>query len=519
MADDPLPAGFTHDDPPPTGFTADQPGSEESAPGGWRGAVRSTAEDFLRGLNAGAAGDVVGAGQIAANVLPSWMTGPVARSSPAQSMTNWANTPTPGVAGTVGRGVGAAAPFMAMPATGLGAMADAAIGGGLAGGIQPTPSGSLAEHGIGALAGAATGGAFGALGGTAAQQAMRDLGIRIPPGRMVPLLGKEWERFTSHLPILNRVIGHGRQISLDDFNRVLYEDALQPLRQLNIPLATPAGRGSAGLDQLRTTITDRLNNVLSRSELPTTAIAGLRGDLSTIMNDARKDMSGDTLRRFGEILRDDVVAPITENGGRLPGSRLAGTNGVIARINNRSRGLWRSQDPQDKALGAALDKVEDTLLNNATIGAGGAPELDAARQAYARYKTLIRSGSGAKAEGYVDPDSLTAELRRTSEDLFARGGMRLQPLARQAKRAGVPTTGETHPLLSAWETGVAGGAAYLEPRAWWAATPAALYNRPGMSTLGAVANQASQLGRAAGTAAGQAAPSAMPPTLYPENQP
>lgn len=460
--------------------------------------------DFLRGLNKGVAGDIVGAGQILRNVLPSALTNAVTQSAPGQRITQTANQPTQGIAGTVGNFVGGAAPTLAIPGSGLGAIADAAIGGAVGGGLQPTKSGSLGSHALGAGAGAGLGAIGGSLGGTAAQQAVRSLGIRIPPGRMVPVLGREWEKFTSHLPILNRMIGYGRQISLNDFNRTLYDDALDPLRKLGVPVATPAGRGSEGLDQLRTTITDRLNNVLAASTLPRSSLGAFNADMSNILADATKDLSGDKLRQLSAILKDDVVNPIAWNGGWLPGSRLAGPKGMVATINNRARTLWRSPNPEDKALAATLDRVESTLLDHADIGGGGRAELDAARQSYARYKTLQRAGSGTKAEGNVDPDSLLGELRRANKDLFTRSGMRLQKLALQASKAGVPSVAETAPGLSPWESAITGAGAVYQPHILAGAAPALLYNRPGMSALNAVANRAGQLGGPAGTAAGQA---------------
>lgn len=489
---------------PSTGFDPSTASAATSFPT-WGQSIGQGAVGFARGVGRGLAGDVVGAGQLAATVLPQSVTAPVATSAPGQAISRFANAPSSGVAETAGRVVGGALPFVVQPELGAGALVDAAVMGGLGGLVQPTQSGSLPSHLLGGAVGAGFGGAGGALAGTPAQQAMRALGIRIPPGRMLPLIGREWERFASRLPVLDRLIGHGRQVSLDDFNRALYDDALEPLRGLNVPVATPAGKGSAGLDQLRTTITDQLNGVLARSELPSANIAAFRQDLQPIMLDATKTMSTDTLKRFGAILNQDVIDPISMNGGRLPGARLAGADGVVAKLNGESRRLWRSEDTQEKALAAAIDRVEEALLDNATIGGGGRAQLDAARQAYARYKTLSRSGSGTRAEGQIDPETLMSELRRQNQDLFSRGGMRLQPTALQARKAGVPTVGETTPQVSPWMTAAAGAGSHYRPEVLAGALPSLLYNRPGMSSLAAAANQARRIGAGAGVAGSQAA--------------
>jgi len=455
--------------------------------------------DIPTGVARGLAGDVYGASQLATDIgVPT---------SPDDPIEGWlkrfSQAPSKSWGDTAGRVVGGAIPaFLGNPVA----------AGAATGAVQPTKSGDLPSHAIGGLGGAAGGAVAGALGGTAAQQAMRNLGVRITPGRMVPFIGREWERFAARLPVLNRLIGHGRQVSLDDFQNALYRDAWEPLGG-NPPVTAT---GSEGLEQLRTAIGGRLNNVLSRSSLPATSMTGLNRDLAGISAEATKDLNRDALRRFGSILRDDVAQPIRLNNGTLPGSRLAGKNGIIANLNNRARQLWRSQDPQDKALASYIDRIEKSLLDNAQIGGLGRGELDAARQSYARYKTLSRAGSGSTAEGNIDPDHLLAELRRENQDLFARGGMRMQPTALAARRAGVPSISETRPDVSPWEfstlgLGLAGLERYVTPQAWvgaaTAAAPSLLYNRGGMTLADLLARVAPSTAAPVGAAAGQVDPS------------
>lgn len=493
--------------------TANLPTAKDRAGSDVPGVGGPTAADFAQdpslatGVVRGLAGDVYGAGQIAGAVLPKSITDPVATSRAGQAVKRFATTPSTSSGEKIGRAVGAALPFVLQPELGAGAIGDAAIMGALGGAVQPTRSGSLASHAGGAATGGIVGSLGGALAGTPAQQAIRALGVRIPPGRIIPLLGREWERIASHLPVINRLISHGRQVSLDDFQRVLYRDVLQPIGGAGMP----AEVGSAGLDQLYNVVTGRLNSVLSRSSLPATSTGAFRTDLATIQADAVRDMSTDTLRRFGTILQQDVLDPITMNGGMLPGSRLAGQNGVVGTLGSTARRLWKSQDPQDKALGNALDRVQHALLDHADVP-GGRTELDAARQSYARYMTLSRAGSGASKEGYVDADALLSEIRQGHQDAFARGRLRLQPLATQARRAGVPSVAEAMPQT--WgplETGGAGYGAFHYPETAAAiASPSLLYNRPGMSALQAVANQARRVGAGGGTAAAELLPSLWP---------
>lgn len=451
--------------------------------------------EWQTGLGRGAAGLLVGAGQMASDVLPSSITDPIAKSRPAQAIKSYAQAPSQSGVETAGKVVAGGLPQVFTPEF-RGAQA---LIGGITGALQPTESGSLGSHLLGGGIGTIAGGVGDLLGGTPEQRAMRDAGVRITPGRIVPFIGREWERFVARLPVFNRLIAHGRQVSLNDFQGALYDDALQPLRALGGAVETPAGRGSAGLDQLRTVITDRLDSVLSGSMLPASSVPALRADLGNIVANASRDMSGDTLRRLNQILRMDVITPLAWSGGAgIPGARLAGRSGIIATLGNTSRNLWRSPDTQEKALAAALDRVQTALLDHATIGGGGRAELDAARQAYARYSTLMRAGSGVRAGGNIDAESLLGELRRANRDLFTRGGMRLQPFAQTARQAGVPRVSEAFPEFSPFEAatvggGLAGLAHYFSPDVLFGLTPAALYNRPGMAAANALSANARQL--------------------------
>lgn len=104
-------------------------GSQQPQPG----PIQTGVENFVRGLNTGVAGDVLGAGQIAGSVLPSAITDPIANSGVGQWLSGIANRPTPGFAGTAGNIAGGALPFLVQPELGIGRAVKAApyIGRGL----------------------------------------------------------------------------------------------------------------------------------------------------------------------------------------------------------------------------------------------------------------------------------------------------------------------------------------------------------------------------------------------------
>lgn len=449
--------------------------------------------EFVRG----AAGDIYGAGQLVGHVLPQSITDPFSQNRMGQQLKTFATAPTQGgFAGKVARFAGGAAPLMVAPELGLGAIGDAAVMGGVGGAIQPTESGSLQSHLGGAAAGTFLGGLGGSLGGTAAQEAMRKAGVRLTPGRIMPFIGKEWERFASHLPGLNRLIGQGRQVSLDDFQRVLYQDALEPFKNLGGAVA-PKSVGADGLNELFTTITDRLNGILSKTKFTDTN--GLAATIDTIRNRASgTGMGSESLNKLQSILDNNIFEPIVRNRGVLPGESLAGPQGIIPALRSIAQNEWRSGD---KTLAATLDDVQKALLDHASVGGVGRAELDAARQAYARYITISRAGSGTTKEGYIEPQSLLSQLRSENPAMFARGGMRLQDLAQNARKAGVPTVKEADP-----EMGIVHSiaASLFHPAYYASVPPSLLYNRPGMSLANAAANQARRIGTGMGVAAGQA---------------
>jgi hypothetical protein len=94
-------------------------GSQPPPPAGIRGGI----EDFLRGINTGIAGDIVGAGQLARHMLPDQMTDPIAGSAFGRRLSEMANAPTPGVSGFLGNIAGAGLPFIVQPELGIGAAA------------------------------------------------------------------------------------------------------------------------------------------------------------------------------------------------------------------------------------------------------------------------------------------------------------------------------------------------------------------------------------------------------------
>jgi hypothetical protein len=167
MADDPWGKYLTHPDAGQTDPPAAS-GDDESL----TGSALSAAKDFGVGLGKGAVGDVVGAGQlldpIGQYIAPGATT---AIEKAGKGVKDWATGPSASTAESIGRFGGGALPFMFAPEAALGSLAGRAGFGALAGGAQPTESGTAGSH----LAGMAGG----ALGGMAFSPALGEKVARI----------------------------------------------------------------------------------------------------------------------------------------------------------------------------------------------------------------------------------------------------------------------------------------------------------------------------------------------------
>lgn len=417
------------------------------------GAVDRAGHDFVQGVGRGLAGDVLGAGQIAGDLMPDWLARAVAPAvrPAADRVRQFAEAPASGWAERAGRVVGGAVPAAALgPETVAGQLgADA-----LAGSLQPTDSGSLASHAGGAALGAGLGAVLGApfrgAGERAARDAMAGLGVRTPPeasswlGRGALWLGDKIGLGAGQA---------GRQASLQDFNQALYARALEPLgiRPGSAAWDATVGQkvGSEGLDALRRTISSRLDAALRGASLPPGQAQDLLTSLDAIRARAAQSLGGDALGRLDAILDSEVrgiVGPARRAGG-LGGERLAS---IVSTLNTRARAASRG-DAQDRALGQTLREVEDAVVGAAQFGTeADRAAYQAARQSYARYRTLLRAGSGVRADGMIDPDSLSRALRSENRDLFSTGRMGLSGVARDARAAGVPPVASVRTPPSTW---------------------------------------------------------------------
>lgn len=511
-------------------FPADN--EKKSAP---RMTGMASRERAVYGMGQGIAGMAVGLGQ---RVLPE----SVQQSRPFQAVKDWATAPSSDAALTGGRIVGPA--FVGGPASkviGAGAKlvprAAATVGkvikqfprtaGTLTGATTAgltTPFADTTNRSEAwkrsvwpAVTGGGLGGLAASVGRSPVTQKVLDYGVRLTPGRMLPG-GKAVEGFVAHVPVLNQIIGKGWRTTRDDAQRALYNYAVQPL---GIKVNPNHPIGEKGLQQLQTTIGNRYNAILSRAQFrpnPSfdTAVQGIRAN-----NQAT--LSADAIRKFERVYADEVAGRLGNNNNLLTGQQLSGDGGVISKLRGRMQDAYKNQD---NTLGDAYRNLATAIENHANFGAPNAKQAFVnARRAYARFSTL-RNAAGRKADarGFIDPESVLAELKSGNKPGFPLGktfgGGDLQRMAQNMYDAGVPTVGKGGEVapLSVQDVGlaglstIAGAATGIHPSAEAALLSGAagipsslLYTPAGMSGLADLARQnPAALGIGFGGSGGQA---------------
>lgn len=476
--------------------------------------VPAATEDSPRGFMGQARRGIAGMGVAARDIGHAIAPGTIA--APTQEQRDYVRQgPTTFVEG-LGRGLPEGLPAAALPEIGIRSLltrapgmaassvprlAEGFVGGAGASALQPTETGDPADIGLQSLKGGVLGFGLSAIGAGPQREAMRAAGIRLTPGRQIPLIGREWERFASRLPVYNQMIAYARGKSLEDFEQALYRDALAPIGGGVI-----RGTGTEAMNQLEGTVGGRMNQALQGASLSTTN--QFWTDLQALDNVAARE-SSDTVRRYRRIIAEDMRDPLTTARGVVGGDRLSA---MVAQLGAESRRYASSAarpngNPQDATLSRLLQRAQNILLDNASYpgGVAGRQQLDAARQAYARYMTLFRASAGARAPGRIDPDGLLRALQRENPRALATGRMRQQEFAEQA-RGLVPSLAELHPEISPWLTGEGlagtGVAGHFNPEATAVgaaalSAPATFYNPAGMWTLDALARNASRASRVA----------------------
>lgn len=389
---------------------------------------------------------------------------------------------------------GAAAPTMLIPG------ANTYTGAGLIGagtGALMTP-GDASQRGIGAVTGAA-GGLIGqavpnALGrmispaGTADTNALRAAGVQLTPGQAMGPTASAWEQKAQSLPLVGDMIANARRKGIGQFNVAATNEALAPLG-ITVPKDVSPGR------DLINYASNELDKAYAKvvPNLTVTFDQGLSQDLRA---GAAAAQQAGKQQQFIDIIKGKLLSKA--QGGQLTGDALKEAESELKRA---ARGYANSPDPDQRALGGALQDARDSLM---TAAARYSPPdaIQQLAQVDAAYARMVRvqgaAGVLGAKEGVFTPAQLLNQTRAQSggvrKSQFAKGNALMQDFATSGENvlgSTVPDSGTAgRLLLNMGAAGAVGGALpFVEEHPYLAgglALGAAAYTPPGRMALNAL---------------------------------
>lgn len=343
--------------------------------------------------------------------------------------------------------------------------------------------------------GTALGGGLGLLGAPTREDVTQLLNndIRVTPSSMVA--GRSGSRVASWLPGVGEAVQHGENVTLGDYNRRLFNWALDGM---HLDPRAPLQAGSRGLNYVYDRITSQLNQANAQLTFTPYATQGFSQAFVQAYQTARAAMTGPAFAQYQRALDQYFTQPVNNANAMLTGKGLAD---VLSNFRRLARDQMRGNNlgPDNYALAEAYRDMANTI----THFSQGPPEAiaarDAATQAFAKYMVLETAAgrSGVAAEGVITPRSfLSAQQSQIGRSRFQRDAIpfadsqAMKDLSEATNRVLGPTSGSTAqhvvPPLFALE--------YLREGAPYAAKviPAALglaaaHTGPGMRVAGQVA--------------------------------
>lgn len=268
---------------------------------------------------------------------------------------------------------------------------------------------------------------------TAAAQRLSDRGIRLTPGELLGGYAKRAEDIGSSIPFVGALIRNRRQAGIEDLNRVVANETLEPIGA-QVAQDAPAGR-----DLVRA-VGDEISNVY-RQTVP--RLAGqidlpLQRQLATIENSLPQNIRPD----FNRFVHQENLHEVSGGGAR--GAAISGEDmqHLIGVMRAEATHLTASgtSSHQDRALGRAFGRAADAFVEN--MGRHSpADAAEAFRNANAAFERLVRleraAGAVGSQEGVFTPSTFLNAVKQTDRSArkraFARGDARMQDIADDAK--------------------------------------------------------------------------------------
>lgn len=364
-----------------------------------------------------------------------------------------------------------------------------AVGAGI-GATQPQTGGEFSWQDKAIQTGA--GGAGGALGYGAGQLASRLIapqvsnavsnlmsrGVRPTAGQTLGGMANTIEQKMASVPFAGDFISSARRRAVEDFNRAVYSDILEPIGG-----RVPQVVGRDAVADVGDQISRAYEDVLPYLNFGTDQQFGndftqLTADVLTLPQEQQTS--------FWSFVRDKLVPALQPGNGRMTGEAFKVLESDLSRLAARFSG---SQQAHDQILGDAFTDLLTAMrgglartnqgvqvnVNGSMIDAG--QRLRDLNLAWAKLVRLERASGGLGAtEGVFSPAQMLNAVRAGDASVrdrqFARGGALMQGLAEDAKTVlgnTVPDSG-TPGRMAAMLAGTAGLGGVVSP---WAAAPAA----------------------------------------------
>lgn len=251
-------------------------------------------------------------------------------------------------------------------------------------------------------------------------QALVDQGVTPTPGQALGGLANSIEQKAMSTPILGEAIAGGRRAAVEDMNRALYKQVLDPIGE-----TAPKAVGRDAVEDIGDRLATKYDALLPQMSMHVDQqmqqdMAGLVPQFGKLPEDMRNT--------FNSILDDNVLTQTTRTG-QLNGTDL---KAAMSALNQEAKNYGRSSAPNDQRMAQLLRDTQGVLRSALTRqNPVEAPKLAAIDRAYSNYAVLRDAASRVtNPENPIMPGQLQAAIKASDKSVgkgnFAKGNAKLQ---------------------------------------------------------------------------------------------
>lgn len=333
---------------------------------------------------------------------------------------------TPGLMGSVAGDALGSAPAMLLP----GGPAVQGATSALITGNAATPKDIAADAAGGALGGFVGNRVMGALGSVVSPrigpqvQTLIDAGVPLTPGQIAGGGLRRLEDGATSLPMLGDVINNSKRRAIEGFNAAAINRTLAPIGA-TLPADVEPGRAS--VDFAHQALSDAYTNLLP--QLRVRADPQFFNDLTNTVQTTQGVLTPERSQQLQNIITSRVL-PRIGWGGHMTGETM---KDVDSQLGHLSRTFSRAPDPDQQAMGDALDGVQQNLRDLVTRGnPAQAPQLNAINGGWAQLKRVERAAGGVGArDGVFSAPQFSSAVKAADGNVgnYARGNAMMQDLS------------------------------------------------------------------------------------------